>query len=35
MVSQYSFVVCYCSVYGEDCDQEHIGAEPPPDACRF
>ena len=28
-VAQYSFVICYCSVYGEDCDQEHIGAAPP------
>ena len=28
-VDQYSFVICYCSVYGEDCDQEHIGADPP------
>ena len=35
-VAQYSFVICYCSVYGEDCDQEHIGAEPPSDAvCAF
>jgi hypothetical protein len=35
MIGQYSFVVCYCSVYGEDCDQEHIGADPPPAACRL
>jgi hypothetical protein len=35
MVSRYSFVICYCSVYGEDCDQEPIGADPPADACRF
>lgn len=35
MIGEYSFVVCYCSVYGEDCDQEHIGAEPPANACRF
>lgn len=35
MVNGYSFVVCYCSVYGEDCGQEHIGAEPPSNACRF
>ena len=35
-VVQYSFVICYCSVYGEDCDQEHIGAEPPRDnVCTF
>lgn len=33
MISEYSFVVCYCSVYGEDCDQEHIGAAPPDGAC--
>jgi hypothetical protein len=32
MVAQYSFVICYCSVYGEDCDQEHIGGAPPSDA---
>jgi len=30
-VARYSFVICYCSVYGEDCDQEHIGADPPSD----
>lgn len=35
MIRQYSFVVCYCSVYGEDCDQEHIGTPPPENACRF
>jgi hypothetical protein len=32
MVNRYSFVICYCSVYGEDCDQEHIGGAPPSDA---
>jgi len=35
MISRYSFVVCYCSVYGEDCDVAHIGAEPPANACRL
>lgn len=36
LIAQYSFVICYCSVYGEDCDQEHIGADPPSDAvCDF
>ena len=35
MISEYSFVICYCSIYGEDCDQETIGAEPPPNTCDF
>ncbi len=31
-----SFVFCYCSVYEEDCDQVHVGAEPPSeDVCDF
>ena len=35
MFNQYSFVVCYCSVYGEDCAHAVMGAEPPSDACGF
>jgi len=35
MFKQYSFVACYCSVYGENCDQVHIGAEPPAKSCDF
>lgn len=35
MFEQYSFVVCYCSVYGEDCDQAYIGAPPPDGACDY
>lgn len=31
----YSFVVCYCSVYGENCDEAHIGASPPAEACSY
>jgi hypothetical protein len=27
-----SYVVCYCSVYDEHCQQEHLGAEPPSEA---
>lgn len=34
LIGQYSFVVCYCSVYGEACDQAHFGADPPENACR-
>jgi hypothetical protein len=29
LVERYSFVACYCSVYGEDCGQAHVGAAPP------
>jgi hypothetical protein len=35
LIEQYSFVVCYCSVYEEDCDAAHFGAPPPADACTF
>ena len=33
MIDQYSFVMCYCSVYEQDCDHAAIGAEPPSNAC--
>lgn len=29
VLEQRSFVFCYCSVYGEDCDVTYLGAEPP------
>jgi hypothetical protein len=36
VLDQRSFVYCYCSVYGEDCDQVHLGAYPPEaDVCEF
>jgi hypothetical protein len=33
MFKQYSFVVCYCSVYGQNCDWVDIGADPPARGC--
>ncbi len=34
--STRSFVFCYCSVYGTDCDMAYLGAEPPVEnACGF
>jgi hypothetical protein len=36
VLGQRSFVYCYCSVYEEDCDQVHLGADPPEaDVCDF
>jgi hypothetical protein len=36
VMSNRSFVFCYCSVYEEDCDQVHLGADPPEaDVCDF
>lgn len=36
VLETYSFVFCYCSVYGTDCDVVHLGAEPPVEnACGF
>ncbi len=36
VLETYSFVFCYCSVYGTDCDAVHLGAEPPVEnACGF
>lgn len=36
VLEQRSFVFCYCSVYGTDCAQTHLGAEPPEaDVCDF
>ena len=29
VLETYSFVFCYCSVYGTDCGSVHLGAEPP------
>lgn len=35
-LAQRSVVVCYCSVYEEDCEQVHFGAAPPEaDVCGF
>lgn len=33
-LSTHSYVVCYCSVYGEDCRSASLGAAPPPSPCR-
>ena len=35
LIGRYSFVFCYCSVYGEDCDEAHFGTAPPANACSF
>lgn len=36
VLKTYSFVFCYCSVYGTDCDVVSLGAEPPVEnACGF
>ncbi len=36
VLQTYSFVFCYCSVYGTDCDVVSLGAEPPVEnVCRF
>lgn len=36
VLETYSFVFCYCSVYETDCDEVHLGSEPPvEDACGF
>ena len=36
VLETYSFVFCYCSVYGTDCDVVSLGAEPPVEnACGF
>lgn len=36
VLKNYSFVFCYCSVYGTDCDVVSLGAEPPVEkACGF
>lgn len=36
ILHERSFVLCYCSIYGEDCDQTHLGAGPPEaDVCGF
>jgi len=35
LISRYSFVGCYCSVYGENCDHVSVGAKPPSDPCGF
>ena len=29
VLETYSFVFCYCSVYGTDCNMVYLGAEPP------
>lgn len=33
-ISTHSYVVCYCSVYGEDCQSVSLGADPPASPCR-
>lgn len=36
VLSKYSFVFCYCSVYGENCNRVHLGNDPPEgSSCRF
>lgn len=36
VLERYSFVFCYCSVYGTDCDATYLGSAPPAEhACRF
>lgn len=35
ILETYSFVFCYCSVYGTDCKTAYLGTEPPASTCRF
>ena len=36
VLEKRSYVFCYCSVYGSDCDQTHLGGAPPQaDVCEF
>lgn len=35
VIDRYSFVFCYCSVYGENCGETFLGAKPPSNSCSF
>ena len=36
VLEKRSYVFCYCSVYDEDCEQTHLGADPPEaEVCEF
>lgn len=35
IIERYSFAFCYCSVYGENCEETYLGAKPPAGSCRL